>query len=139
MQYLVDGSQAVLQRLLYRTLGQKLGLRPPESSLNDVKKNKSSIYRRSEKRSLDKISEPQREPKDKRRKGKKSKASDSEQKKEDLTLTQITKRYDFIGHSDSEEAGSEKEDNEEKVILRRHFESPLILIQSLKVGKTKLC
>lgn len=134
LQYLVSGSQVVLQRLLYQTLGQKLGLRNPEFSLNTVTKNKGSINQRNEKRSFNKNNKAQEETTNKGKKAKKSKTSDSEKGKEDIiTLTQITKRYNFIGHSDSEEAGSEKEEDEERILSRRHFLSPLTLVQSLKV------
>lgn len=133
LQYLVSGSQVVLQRLLYQTLGQKLGLRQPEYNLNTIKKNKGSINQRNEKRSLNKSDKAQKEPPNKGKKAKKSKTSDSEKGKEDITLTQITKRYNFVGHSDSEEAGSDKEDDEERLLSRRHFLSPLTLVQSLKV------
>lgn len=132
LQYLVSGSQVVLQRLLYQTLGQKLGLRNPEFNLNTVTKNKGSINQRNEKRNFNKNNKAQQETTNKGKKAKKSKTSDSERGEKDITLTQLTKRYDFIGHSDNEEAGSEKED-EERILSRRHFLSPLTLIQSLKV------
>lgn len=131
-EYLVSGSEVVLQRLLYQTLGQKLGLRQPECNLNTVKTNKGSINQRNEKRSLNKSDKAQKEPTNKGKKAKKSKTSDSGKGKEDITLTQITKRYNFVGHSDSEEAGSDKEDDEERILSRRHFLSPLTLVQSLK-------
>lgn len=130
---MVHGSQTVLQGLLYRTVGQKMGLRQPEGNLSNVKK-KGCANQRGEKRGLGKYDNPHKESKDKGKKGKKSKTSDTEKKKEDITLTQIAKQYEFIGHSDSEEAGSEKEEDEERILSRKRFLSPLTLVQSLKVG-----
>lgn len=132
MQYLVHGSQVVLQRIFYRTVGQKLGLNQPESIVNNtVKKNINRRKQRNEKRGINKTDKPQQEQ-DKERKMKKPKSLDTE-KKEDISLTQITKQYSFVAHSDSDESSSEKEADEERKLSKRCFLSPLTLVQSVKV------
>ncbi|XP_047494472.1 DNA repair endonuclease XPF-like [Penaeus chinensis] len=107
-EYLIDGAQVVLRRIFYRTIGAKMGLQPPPNLFRDKDKNMQ---------------------KDKGKKGKKTKTT--EEAKEEVTLTQITKKYDFIGQ-DKSEFSNEAETSEEVEEIRRRFLSPLIMVQSLR-------
>ncbi|XP_063589883.1 DNA repair endonuclease XPF-like [Penaeus indicus] len=107
-EYLIDGAQVVLRRIFYRTIGAKMGLQPPPNLFRDKDKNMQ---------------------KDKGKKGKKTKTT--EEAKEEVTLTQITKKYDFVGQ-DKSEFSNEAETSEEVEEIRRRFLSPLIMVQSLR-------
>lgn len=101
----------VLRRIFYRTIGAKMGLQPPPSLFRDKDKNM---------------------PKDKGKKGKKTKTTEGA--KEEVTLTQITKKYEFVGQ-DKSEFTNEAETSEEVEEIRRRFLSPLIMVQSVRVRK----
>lgn len=107
-EYLIDGAQVVLRRIFYRTIGAKMGLQPPPNLFRDKDKNMQ---------------------KDKGKKGKKTKTT--EEAKEEVTLTQITKKYEFVGQ-DKSEFTSEAETSEEIEEIRRRFLSPLIMVQSVR-------
>lgn len=133
MQYLVHGSHVVLQRIFYKSIGQKLGLNPPESHFNNTaKKSIDHRKQKNQKRGFNKTDKPHQEQ-DKGRKQKKPKSSDTDKKKEDISLTQIARQYNFVAHSDSDESSSDKEADEEKKLSKRSFLSPLTLVQSVKV------
>ncbi|XP_037794294.1 LOW QUALITY PROTEIN: DNA repair endonuclease XPF-like [Penaeus monodon] len=110
-EYLIDGAQVVLRRIFYRTIGAKMGLQPPPSLFRDKDKNM---------------------PKEKGKKGKKTKTTEGA--KEEVTLTQITKKYEFVGQ-DKSEFTNEAETSEEVEEIRRRFLSPLIMVQSVRVRK----
>ncbi|XP_064088555.1 DNA repair endonuclease XPF-like [Macrobrachium nipponense] len=131
-QYLVDGAQTVLKRIFYNTLGAKLGLNPPKgfekepevkNKKNNVKGKKAAV-----KRKADEGDGQPREPKDLGRKGKKTKVEDPTE----ITLTQIAKRYDFVGLDQDEDGAEEK--SEEEAIKQRLLESPLILVRPTRDG-----
>lgn len=107
-EYLIDGAQVVLRRIFYRTIGAKMGLQPPPNLFRDKDKNMQ---------------------KDKGKKGKKTKTT--EEAKEEVTLTQITKKYEFVGQ-DKSEFTNEAETSEEIEEIRRRFLSPLIMVQSVR-------
>lgn len=112
MQYLVDGAKVVLSRIFYRTIGAKMGLQPPPNLFRDK----------------DKMAQP----KDKGKKGKKTKAPT--EAKEEVTLTQITKKYEFVGQDAAEAEASEEQEE-----IHRRFLSPLIMVQSVRVRELPLC
>ncbi|KAK7047730.1 DNA repair endonuclease XPF [Halocaridina rubra] len=124
-QYLVDGAQNVLRRLFYNTIGVKFGLVPP-ANLPKESEKKTRAPSASNKRKADSVSGQQREPKDKGKKGKKTKRDDYD----DITLTQINKKYDFVGQEDTEPS-EDAESNEEALIRKRLLTSPLIMVQSV--------
>ncbi|XP_063879527.1 DNA repair endonuclease XPF-like isoform X2 [Scylla paramamosain] len=133
-EYLVHGSQVVLQRLFYKTVGQKLGFRPPESIANDTVKKNIAGRKQRNKRDMKKNDDLQhQEVQDGGKNIKKQKLSDSEKNKKEITLTQLTKQYNFISHSDSDEPASDKEVDEVRLSERR-FLSPLTLVQSVKTN-----
>ena len=121
-QYLVSGSQSILQRNFYTTIGNRLGLKPPA----DFNKPKNPQETRNKER------------KDKKTKAKNKSANSNKEDEtgnkdndEDITLTQIVKKYEFIGKSDNED----DEENFMKELEEKHkIHSPLILIQSVKVS-----
>nr|XP_045584995.1 DNA repair endonuclease XPF-like isoform X2 [Procambarus clarkii]XP_045585004.1 DNA repair endonuclease XPF-like isoform X2 [Procambarus clarkii] len=133
-EYLVDGAQVVLRRVFYSTIGAKMGLQPPEHFLKELNRIKNSNRERGNtltgKRKKDLSEVPQREEKDKGKKGKKTKKTEDEQK-EDITLTQITSKYKFVGQ-DEEECDDDKEKEEYRLISRRFLSSPLIMVQSVR-------
>ncbi|XP_045109312.1 DNA repair endonuclease XPF-like isoform X3 [Portunus trituberculatus] len=138
-EYLVHGSQVVLQRIFYKTVGQKLGFCPPDNIANDtVKKNIAGRKQKYQKRDMKKTDHPQRQQKvqsqDGGKKIKKQKLTESEMNKEEMTLTQLTKQYNFVSHSDSDDLASDKEDDEEGRLPERRFLSPLTLVQSVKTN-----
>ncbi|XP_042856458.1 DNA repair endonuclease XPF-like [Penaeus japonicus] len=104
-EYLVDGAKVVLSRIFYRTIGAKMGLQPPPNLFRDK----------------DKMAQP----KDKGKKGKKTKAAT--EAKEEVTLTQITKKYEFVGQDTAEAEASEEQEE-----IHRRFLSPLIMVQSVR-------
>lgn len=143
-EYLVDGAQVTLKKIFYTSIGAKLGMKPPEGLFKTKVEETSKRKRRRKKKGK-----------------KKSKTEDGKEEEgkeeEELTLTQITKKYDFIGESptkmnyefinkspskknkeNEQEAGSDSEgssesEEEEEEEEDPHFlSSPLILVQSLK-------
>ncbi|KAK4314835.1 hypothetical protein Pmani_013905 [Petrolisthes manimaculis] len=132
-EYLVDGAQTVLRRIFYHTVGAKMGIQPPESILRDLKQAQArNIPKENSKGKQDKKDEPpQREVKDKGKKGKKTTKQELKQDDDDITLTQIAAKYAFVGQSKEDEQHS-NETEEEKDIMKRLLSSPLILVQSVK-------
>lgn len=132
-EYLVDGAQVVLRRIFYYTIGAKMGLKPPENFLKEMNRNKNinreagssiNVKRKNAKEV------PEREEKDKGKKGKKTKKAMNEEI-EDITLTQIAKKYYFIGQEE-EEFSDDKEREEERAISKRLLSSPLIMVQAVR-------
>ncbi|XP_068247046.1 DNA repair endonuclease XPF [Palaemon carinicauda] len=130
-QYLIDGAQTVLKRIFYSSLGVKLGLNPPkglekETEPKNPKNNKAKNV--AIKRKAKEVDGQPREPKDVGRKGKKTKVEDPTE----ITLTQIAKKYDFVGQDKDEDGADEKSDDD--AIRHRLLESPLILVRPIRDG-----
>ncbi|XP_076044470.1 DNA repair endonuclease XPF mei-9 [Oratosquilla oratoria] len=106
-EFLMFGAQPVLQRLFYSTVAVKFGIPTPSTLPGKTTNQKGTVL--------------------KERKDKKGKAKGkTNEEEENATLTQIAKKYDFIGKNETEE------DTEEVEFMEHLFLSPLILVQPLK-------